>query len=342
MKTFDFISSDESAQYYETGYSCDNAIILKLQKDIFFITDSRYTTEARQNLHPRIILMESRFLIDKAIEILKTAKIKTLHFDSTKLSVCDYEKLRSSLNHTELIASPNFHQKMRIIKSQEQIKLIKYSQYLNKKAYKKFAKKIQSNMTEKALYALAKQILEDSGEYDLSFNPILGINANAAKPHALPSHTKLRSGNLLLFDAGIKYKRYCSDRTRTAFFDGNALHFQKTQKFKEKKLQKIYDIVLKAQESTIKKIRAGMSGKEIDAIARDIISKAGFGAYFSHSTGHGIGLDIHELPFISSKSETIIEDGMVFSIEPGIYIPDRYGVRIEDLVVIKNGKAEVL
>ena len=112
MKTFDFISSDESAQYYETGYSCDNAIILKLQKDIFFITDSRYTTEAKQNLHPRIILMESRFLIDKAIEILKTAKIKTLHFDSTKLSVCDYEKLRSSLNHT--FSSKNaYHQKPR-------------------------------------------------------------------------------------------------------------------------------------------------------------------------------------------------------------------------------------
>ncbi|WP_334090475.1 M24 family metallopeptidase, partial [Helicobacter typhlonius] len=119
-------------------------------------------------------------------------------------------------------------------------------------------------------------------------------------------------------------------------------HFGKKQKFKNPKYQKIYDIVLKAQEEAISKARSGMSGKQIDALARNIIEKSGYGAYFVHSTGHGVGLDIHELPRISRLSEECVEDGMVFSVEPGIYLPQEFGVRIEDLVVMKNGRAEVL
>lgn len=120
------------------------------------------------------------------------------------------------------------------------------------------------------------------------------------------------------------------------------MSFDKTQHFKDSTLQKIYDTVLKAQEHAIKHARVGMKAKEIDALARGVIEEAGYGSYFVHSTGHGIGLDIHELPIISKRSETVIEEGMVFSVEPGIYIPHHYGVRIEDLVVMREGKARVL
>ncbi|OBV29215.1 X-Pro aminopeptidase [Helicobacter sp. CLO-3] len=337
-----FITTDESAQYFESGYSCDNAILLKLDSGVFFITDSRYTTEARENLKQGVQLIESHALLDSAIEILGKARVKELAFDPRMLCVQDFERLSSKLDKCKLTPAPNFHQLKRIIKSDEEIRLIQKSQQLNKKAYKKFAKLIQKGMRECELYALSKNILEKNGAYSLSFNPILGINANAAKPHALPSEVRLRHGDLILFDAGIKYKRYCSDRTRTAYFSSKGLSFSKDQRFKDKHLQKIYDIVRKAQEYAIMNLRAGMSGKEIDALARGVIEKAGFGEYFSHSTGHGIGLDIHELPFISTRSDMIIEDGMVFSIEPGIYIPGKYGVRIEDLVVVRNGKAEIL
>lgn len=341
-----YLTLDENAQYFECGYSCDNAILIRLGNEKIFITDGRYTLEARQNTK-NLQIIEADNLFVKACEFLNKTSIKEIVYDPNRLSISHFKQLESLLKgKIGLVGTPNFHQNIRIIKTKEQIKLIKKSQKLNKEAYGKFAKflnKMGKGMNEVKLDYQARIFLSHQGKYDLSFLPILGINANAAKPHALPSYKdKLSYKSLLLFDAGIKYKRYCSDRTRTAYFDSNGIDFKKKQTFKDKKLQEIYDTVLNAQERTITSLRTGMSGKEIDKVARDTIQKAGFGEYFIHSTGHGIGLDIHELPFISKRSETVVEDGMVFSIEPGIYIPNHYGVRIEDLVVVRNGKAEVL
>ena len=188
---------------------------------------------------------------------------------------------------------------------------------------------------------MAESILRDFGKRDISFEPILAIGENSAKPHALPTGRELKKGDLLLFDAGVKYKRYCSDRTRTAFYNGE-LNFKIKQKFGTKKMQKVYDTVLKAHDRAVNKARSGMKASEIDKLARDVIEKAGFGKYFVHSTGHGVGLDIHEMPYISGRSDTVIKDGMVFTIEPGIYLEGEFGVRIEDMVVMKEGRAVVL
>jgi len=180
------------------------------------------------------------------------------------------------------------------------------------------------------------------GKYDLSFDPIVAINKNAAKPHALPTNKKLKLNDLILVDAGVKYKRYCSDRTCTAVANFEKFNFKREQNFKDKKHQKIYDIVYKAQLNAIEKARVGMKASQIDKLTRDIIEKTGYGKYFVHSTGHGVGLDIHEFPNINSRSDVIIEDNMVFTIEPGIYLPNEFGIRIEDSVVMKNGRAEIL
>ena len=152
---------------------------------------------------------------------------------------------------------------------------------------------------------------------------------------------KLKKNDLLLLDAGIKYKRYCSDRTRT-IKASEKISMSKYQKFKNKKIQKIYDIVLKAQLNAIKKIKIGMEINKLDKIARDIIEKEGYGKYFVHSLGHGVGLDIHEYPNISSRSDVILEENMVFTVEPGIYLPDEFGVRIEDTLVMSSKKAIIL
>ena len=179
------------------------------------------------------------------------------------------------------------------------------------------------------------------GKLELSFSPIVAFGKNAAKPHALPTDRKLQKGELVLMDAGVKFERYCSDRTRTAFFD-EQFCFKKEQNFKNAHRQKVYDTVLKAQEAALKAVRVGVLAKDIDKAARDVIENAGFGKFFVHSTGHGVGLDIHELPVISKSSKTVIEENMVFTIEPGIYLPDDFGVRIEDTIVVKNGIAEVI
>jgi Xaa-Pro aminopeptidase len=146
---------------------------------------------------------------------------------------------------------------------------------------------------------------------------------------------------MLLVDAGLKYKRYCSDRTRTVCAEKGFV-FDTAQHFGKKKMQKAYDTVLKAHDRAIAKARSGMKAKEVDALTRDLIEKAGFGKYYVHSTGHGVGLDIHEMPYISSRSDTVIEDGMVYTIEPGIYIPGKFGIRIEDMVAMVDGRAKVL
>ena len=333
---------DENAIYYECGYSCDNALYLRLGSEAFFITDSRYTIDANENVKDANVVINGD-LYGEAVRILKKHKVKKVIFDPKEWSVDGFEKLSSQ---TKINFKPvvDLSHKKRIIKTDDELKIISRAAKLGAKAFKYLAKEFRKNGFGKDEYALthmAKGILGDFGKYDLSFDPIVAINKNAAKPHATPTAAKLEKNDLLLVDAGLKYKRYCSDRTRTVQADKYFM-FETDQSFKRKKIQKAYDTVLKAHDNAIAKARSGMKAKKVDALTRDIITKAGFGEYYVHSTGHGVGLDIHEMPYISTKSDTIIEDGMVYTIEPGIYIPNEFGIRIEDMVAMVDGKAKVL
>jgi len=338
-----FILKNENAIYYETSFSCDNVIFLSLGSEKIFITDARYTLEAKE-FAKNCEVIESSNLIETTKEILKKNNIKELIFDPNDFNVAIYQNLVQNLK-TTFLEEPDFSKTKRLIKSDDEIKLLKKASTLGKDGFKKFAKYIKKNAntkSEKFLFFKAFENISQSGKFDISFEPIIAINENAAKPHALPTNKKLKKGDLLLVDAGVKYKRYCSDRTCTSIVDFENFSFQREQKFKNKKHQKIYDIVYKAQIQTIKQIRRGMKAKEVDKIARDIITKAGYGNFFVHSTGHGVGLDIHEFPNINTKNDLIIEDNMVFTIEPGIYLPKEFGIRIEDTIVMKNGKAIIL
>ena len=338
-----YILKNENAIYYECGFSCDNVIFIKLQNDSYFITDARYTIEAKQ-YSKNCEVIESTNLIEDTKNILKKSKIKKIVFDPNDFSFNTYTKLSENLK-IEFIQKENFSKLKRIIKTDEEIKFLKKASQIGKNGFKELAKYIRKNglnQKENFLYFKAIEKLSSYGKYDLSFDPIVAINENAAKPHALPTNKKLKLNDLLLVDAGVKYKRYCSDRTCTANINFENLSFKREQKFKSKKYQKVYDIVLKAQLNAIEKAKVGMKASEIDKLTRNIIEKAGFGKYFVHSTGHGVGLDIHEFPNINNKSDVIIENNMVFTIEPGIYLPNKFGVRIEDTVVMKNGKAEIL
>lgn len=338
-----FILQNENAVYYECGFSCDNVIFLNFKDEKYFITDTRYTQEAKQYTKNCEVIASSN-LIQTAEQLIKKNKIKKIIFDPNDLSHATYLKLTNDLK-TNFIQKENFSQLKRIIKTDEEIKLLKKASQLGRDGFKQLAKYIRKNgfkQNEKFLNFKAMEKMTQTGKLDISFEPILAINENAAKPHALPTNKKLKANDLLLVDAGIKYKRYCSDRTCTSNVNFENFTFKREQKFKKKKYQKIYDIVYKAQLNAINKARVGMKASQIDALTRDIIQKAGYGKYFIHSTGHGVGLDIHEYPFINSKSDIIIEDNMVFTIEPGIYLPNEFGVRIEDTVVMKNGKAQIL
>ncbi len=338
-----YILRNENALYYECGFSCDNAIFIKLGAEAFFITDPRYTLEATESIKGAEVVEAERDLYQKAVEILKDAKISELHFDPNDWSVAAFEKLSCSLDIT-FTQAPNFSQKKRIIKSSHEIAIIKQAAILGAAAFDAFATHLNQHglgKSEKYLFFDAIEKFQKHGEYALSFEPIVALNENAAKPHALPSEKIMQMGDHLLVDAGLKYQRYCSDRTRCAQIDGT-INFSKQQTFSDATRQKVYDTVLKAQEASIKAVRAGVKANEIDKAGREVIEKAGFGKYFIHSTGHGVGLDIHEEPFISKKSETMIEEDMIFTIEPGIYLPDKFGVRIEDMVRVRGDGVEIL
>ncbi len=337
-----YMLKDENAIYYECGYSCDNALYLSLGSENFFITDSRYTIDAQEHVQGAKVLINGD-LYGEALKILKKAKVKRVHFDPKEWTVAGFERLHTRSKIT-FVHSLDLSHKKRIIKSDEELEILSKAAKLGKKAFRHLAREFRKSgfgENEFTLTHTAKTILADFGQYDLSFDPIVAINASAAKPHATPSKRVLSKNDLLLVDAGLKYKRYCSDRTRTVQAD-KYFTFDTHQRFKRKKIQKAYDTVLKAHDNAIEKARSGMKAKKVDALTRDIITKAGYGKYYVHSTGHGVGLDIHEMPYISSKSDTIIEDGMVYTIEPGIYIPGEFGIRIEDMVAMVDGRVEVL
>jgi len=336
-----YIHKNENAIYYECGYSCDNAIYLSLGKESYFFTDSRYEIEANEKVLNSTVIITNA-LLTEAINYLKKNNISKITIDPNEWSMKEYLSFKDAI--LKIDEKERLSQKKRMVKSDDEIKLLKKAVHLGAKGFDKFAKYISKKgigKTEKDLAFQNLKYMTNKLELNTSFDAIVAINANSAKPHAHPSSLKLQEKDLLLIDAGIKYKRYCSDRTRVCDIHGD-IHFKSNQKFKNKNHQKIYDIVRKAHDEAVKYARVGMKASDIDNITRKVIDKSAYGKYFVHSTGHGVGLDIHELPFISSKSSDIIENNMVFTIEPGIYIPNEFGVRFENMVVMNNDKVVIL
>lgn len=340
-----FILQNENAVYYECGYSCDNEIFINAGDEKFFITDARYGIEAKSRLKNTNLIIANTSLIKEARLLFRKLNINKLSIDPSDFSYQSIKELTRNM-HFRLNFISNFSQKKRIIKNADEIKILKKAAKLGAKGFNKIAKKLskiianKEKISEEKLNFLSAQILQKHGELGLSFSPITAFNANAAKAHALPEKIIAKKGDLFLLDAGIKYQRYCSDRTRTLEIS-QKMQMSKTQNFKDSKKNEIYQIVLEAQQAAINAVKPGVLACDIDKVARSVIQKAGYGKHFFHSTGHGVGLDIHELPRISKLSNEILQEGMVFSIEPGIYFEGEFGVRIEDVVVVTKDGCEV-
>jgi len=332
-----YILNKENEIYYECSWSSDNAVFLKLGENRYVITDGRYTLEAKEEADAEVV--EARDLVKKARELILKHRIKSLKIDPLNWDRTSYETLYRAVKLQDV---KNLSHKKRMIKTQDELEIIKTAVKKGAEAFDAFLKDIETGIDEYELSYRFKKHLSLRGRRELSFEPIVAINENSAKPHARVTSKTLKKNDLLLLDAGIKYKRYCSDRTRTIDISDSP-SMSKFQKFKDKKMQKVYDTVLKAQLSAIKAVKVGVKLCELDAIAREVIRKEGYGDFFVHSLGHGVGLDIHEWPYVNSKNETKVKEGMVFTIEPGIYLPGEFGVRIEDMVLINHdGSVEVL
>lgn len=220
---------------------------------------------------------------------------------------------------------------VRMIKDEEEIKLMREASKVNDKAVEKAIKLLKEDYDEKTMCKLLAGIYESEGTDAFSFYPLIAYGKNAAEPHHDSDRTKLKNGDSVILDIGGLTNRYCSDMTRTVFY-----------KQASEEAKKVYNLVLEANLAGIAAVKPGVKFSDIDRAARKVIEDAGYGKYFTHRTGHNIGIEVHEFPDVSSVNDMLVEPGMIFSIEPGIYLPDNLGVRIEDLVLVTEDGSEVL
>lgn len=219
----------------------------------------------------------------------------------------------------------------RLIKDAEELDLMRASSRMNVEVCRRIGEALREGCTEKEIQALYNQIALELGASGPAFTPLICFGPNGAEPHHDSDGTRLKPGDTVIMDVGLVWKRYCSDMTRTAHF-GEVTDEQK----------KVRDLVAAANRAGIAACRPGVKLKEIDRAARRVIEDAGYGPFFNHRTGHGIGLNEHEFPDVSAVSEVVARPGMVFSVEPGVYLPGKFGVRVEDLVAITEDGCEVL
>jgi Xaa-Pro aminopeptidase len=313
-----------------TGFSGSSGFLLITKDTPVFVTDFRYKEQASMEVKGYRIVIENsaRSLVIKTL--CEKHKITKLGFEENDIRYGFYSSMKR--NRIKLKPLKDTVERLRIIKSDLEISKIRIAVKRAEKAYRRLIPHIKKGVTEKSIAARLVGYLTDEGCSKLPFDPIVASGPMSAMPHSKPSGRKLKSGDLLMIDWGGEYEGYFSDMTRTLLINGKNI---------EKK-RELYSIVLEAQRKAISSIRDGVKASVVDAAARDHLNSEGLEDYFGHATGHGVGLAVHEKPIVSWRSKDAVKNGMVFTIEPGIYIPDLGGVRIEDMVLVTRNGAEVL
>jgi Xaa-Pro aminopeptidase len=314
---------------YLSGFHGTAGYLIITSKQAILATDFRYIEQAKAEAPDLKIQRITGNTSDWLPALANDLKIKRLGFEGGDVTFNFHQKLSKALRKSmiKLVALDNLVEGLRAVKEPEEIEFITKASAITDAAFEYVEPKIKAGMTEKQIAWELEKALRERGSQSLPFDIIVGSGPNAALPHAKPSDRAINEGEPIVIDMGAKYRGYASDLTRTIYV-GKA-----DAKFKD-----IYSIVLKAQTSAISAIVKGMTGKEADAIARKVIERDGYGESFGHSLGHGVGLAEHELPYLSPSSKEKLANGMVFTIEPGIYLTGWGGVRIEDTVVMEKGK----
>ena len=320
-----FVVTDEANRYYFTQMETSfGAVILSPQRNVF-ITDFRYETEAREKVKDfEIIISTYSALYGKIAEILSSIDAKTVGYGE-KMYIDEFNSFKSALAGFKLKPAEAAIEAKRAVKTESEIAIIKTAQQIAETALKRAISRAKPGISERELMAEINYEMIIGGADKYSFETIVAFGANTAQPHHHPTDKKLEKNELILVDMGAKYHGYCSDMTRT-FCLGNA----------GTKLTEVYGVVKEAQEYTIKNIKAGMTCNDADALAREYITSRGYGANFGHSFGHGVGVEIHEAPRVGAGCETVLQPNMIITAEPGIYIAGLGGVRIEDMLVVKE------
>lgn len=317
---------------YITGFTGSSAYIYISKDRQVLLTDFRYIIQATAQCPDfEIVDYKKLGLIETLETYLKEDSIKAIGFEGNQITYGEQQLFSSRLPGYEWKSIGNIVEEIRMIKSAEEMVYLRKASKIGDEAFTHMLNFIKVGMTEKEIALELEFTMRKLGASGNSFDPIIASGLNGALPHARPTDKKIQRGELLTMDFGCVYEGYCSDMTRTiAIGEIN------------EKQREIYDIVLKAHLESLAALKPGMTGKELDSIARDIIKDAGYGDYFGHSLGHSVGLEVHEMPMLSQLGMTAFQEGMLATIEPGIYIEGIGGVRIEDLAVVTANGAESL
>ena len=322
---------DSANKRYLSGVNTDDAGTLVVTKNgSFFIVDSRYIEVANRYIDSGIKVILQTELYEQIGEIFLQNNLKTYALETQKTPISVLNRLKEKITSADFVCNLDAGDKiseLRSVKDDAELELIKFAQKITDEAFDYILGKISEGKTEKELALELEFFMRLHGAEKVSFDIIFVGGKNTSMPHGVPSDYKLKKGDLITIDFGADVNGYKSDMTRTVALG----HISDEQK-------RVYDIVLEAQQKAIEQAREGIACCEIDKAARNVIKSYGYGDYFGHALGHSVGLDIHESPNFSPKCNTILKEGMILSVEPGIYLPQKFGVRIEDLVyVTKNG-----
>jgi len=329
-----FILQPEN-RYYLSGFDGSAGYLLISQQDTILATDFRYIEQAKNQAPDYQIFKITGNISDWFPKLVAELNLKSLGFEAEHVSFTMYRQLSDILNKTssrlKLAPVERLVESLRAIKEPEEIELITRAAEISDKAIKYAEDIIGIGMTEKEVAWQIERFMRENGSQTIPFEIIVASGPNSALPHAKPSHRQINSGEPVVIDIGARFGGYCSDLTRT-ICPGTP----------DETFRKVYDTVLGAQLAAIAITKEGMSGSEADILARTVIEQAGYGEAFGHSLGHGVGLAPHEQPSLGPNSTESLNQGMVFSIEPGIYLVGWGGVRIEDLVVMEGTQVRLL
>jgi len=323
--------------YYLSGFSGSSpteleAVLVITGDQQLLITDFRYLLQAEEEASAWTLVKVEERLGATIRQVLDELDCTTIGFDPVTVSVSLYQEIGGSdaTAPYSLLPAPGLLDRLRMTKDIGELALIRHAVYLTDLAYQQVVTKIASGVTEHELALEAEWVMRQHGA-TLAFDIIVASGAHSALPHATTGSRTLCAGDLVVLDMGARYAHYCADMTRTfavAEITPPTAH--------------LYQVCYEAQTTGVRTIRAGMTGREADAQVRDVITSAGYGDYFGHGTGHGVGLEIHEAPRLSRLANDVLPAGATVTIEPGIYLPGVGGVRIEDLCVLTDTGVEVL
>lgn len=322
---------NESNMHYFCGFSPSEGVILLTKDDIgYHIVDSRYTETAEKyavKTGLNVIEINTKFS-DTVKDLCIKHNIKTIGFENETITLKAYNTYKEAAN-CKFIPINYCLAEMRNVKTDEEIELMKQANDIAEKSFTELLNHIKIGKTEKELASLFNYIMAKNGSDGLSFDTILLTGSNSSLPHGVPSERKIQNGDFVLFDFGATYKGYHSDMTRTVAV-GSATD----------EMREMYNLVLDAQLAGISALKSGVKCADVYKAAYDVLKTKNMGKYFRHSLGHGVGLDIHEGYSASPNSKDTFKVNNITSVEPGIYIPDKFGIRIEDVCIVKENGCE--